>query len=293
MIRKKNAIDTIYLNKLCFCFFVFFTKHHISRNVIANEEQVCLSKLYKFYKVAQRKTPGLYLCIQVMMKDRVRQPGVSQGLWSAHPPSKVRSNVATALKETKNLDLSLAPKTEFCSPFVYDQQSANEVSGLLRRVRKLRLVKVPLAGQDVVQGLIVVVAKERAETTQTGGGGIRLLAVIVQRRPWDVRVYWQHVSNDAEAPHVRVEGDKVVVDDLRGKKLWSAKIHPQFLSGFIPVAGEKKKQCYISSSYILQWRRATEGYLHPRQTEVDDFDLICDSAHAKDVFWLIFATDKK
>lgn len=53
-----------------------------------------------------------------------------------------------------------------------------------------------------------------------------------------MHVYSQHVSNDAEAPHVRVEGHKVVVDDLGSEKLWGAKIHPQLLSGFIPVAGD-------------------------------------------------------
>lgn len=58
--------------------------------------------------------------------------------------------------------------------------------------------------------------------------------------PGDARLhfYSQHVGNDTEAPHVRVEGHKIVVDDLRSEKLGSAKIHPQFLPGFIPVAGD-------------------------------------------------------
>lgn len=51
-------------------------------------------------------------------------------------------------------------------------------------------------------------------------------------------VYSQHVSNDAEAPHVCVEGHKIVVDYFGSQKLWSAKIHPQFLPRFIPVAGD-------------------------------------------------------
>lgn len=58
----------------------------------------------------------------------------------------------------------------------------------------------------------------------------------------------QHVSNDAEAPHVRVEGHKIVVDDLGSEKLGSAKIHPQFLPGFIPVAGDTIiTSCLITS----------------------------------------------
>lgn len=59
---------------------------------------------------------------------------------------------------------------ELCLPLVYNQQSGDEVFGLLRRVRKLRLIKVPLTGQDVIQGLIVVITKERTETTETGRG---------------------------------------------------------------------------------------------------------------------------
>lgn len=132
---------------------------------------------------------------------------------------------------------------ELCLPLVYNQQSGDEVFGLLRRVRKLRLIKVPLTGQDVIQGLIVVIAKERTETTETGRGKSDRCSHCDNVGPWMpifvcLRVYSQHVSNDAEAPHVCVEGYKIVVDDLGSEKLWSAKIHPQFLPGFIPVAGD-------------------------------------------------------
>lgn len=48
-------------------------------------------------------------------------------------------------------------------------------------------------------------------------------------------VYLQHVGDDAEAPHVSVERHKVVVDDFRSEKLWSAEIHTQFLPWFISM----------------------------------------------------------
>lgn len=50
-------------------------------------------------------------------------------------------------------------------------------------------------------------------------------------------VYSQHVGDDAEAPHVRVERHKVIVDDLGSEKLRSAKIHPQFLPWFVSMWG--------------------------------------------------------
>lgn len=52
-----------------------------------------------------------------------------------------------------------------------------------------------------------------------------------------VCVYLQHVGDDAKAPHVCVERHKVVVDDFRSEKLWSAKIHPQLLPWFISMWG--------------------------------------------------------
>lgn len=45
----------------------------------------------------------------------------------------------------------------------------------------------------------------------------------------------QHVRDDAEAPHVRFERHKIVVDDLRSEELWRAEIHPQLLPWFISV----------------------------------------------------------
>lgn len=74
---------------------------------------VCLSNPFllsgaaKYYTLVLWKqvinTPVSYLCIQVMMKDWVRQPGVSQGLRSAHPPSTVKSNAARV--KIRSLDL--------------------------------------------------------------------------------------------------------------------------------------------------------------------------------------------
>lgn len=59
-------------------------------------------------------------------------------------------------------------------------------------------------------------------------------------------VYLQHVGDDAKAPHVSVEWHKVVVDDLRSKKFWSAKIHSQFLPGFI-------SEMYINYILYFTW----------------------------------------
>lgn len=161
---------------------------------------------------------------------------------------------------------------ESCSPFVYHQHSGDEIFGLFRRVRKLRLIKVPLTGQDVVQGLVVVVAEERTETTQTGGGksdrcclphhiagpGVRVCVCLP--------VYSQHVSNDAEAPHVCVEGHKIIVDDLGGEKLWSAKIYPQFLPRFIPVARDTINItfCMITADSGVGQRNRTYTLARPK-----------------------------
>lgn len=138
-------------------------------------------------------------------------------------------------------------------PFVYNQHPGDEVFGLLRRICELRLVKVPLTGQDVVQGLVVIVTKEGAETTQTSRENRTVVYNLVADLCFYVclRVYSQHVSDDAEAPHVRVEGHKVVVDDLGSEKLWGAKVHPQFLLRFIPTRG-------IQSTLTTLWL-ITEG----------------------------------
>lgn len=75
----------------------------------------------------------------------------------------------------------------------------------------------------------------------------------------------QHVSNDAEAPHVRVEGHKIVVDDFGSEKLWSAKIHPQFLPRFIPVAGDTIiTSCLITSGSGLGQHDCTYTLARPK-----------------------------
>lgn len=56
------------------------------------------------------------------------------------------------------------------------QQEGDEVFGLVRDVRELLLLKVPLTGQDVVQRLVVVVAQKRRQTAEpeqkgNGNGG--------------------------------------------------------------------------------------------------------------------------
>lgn len=52
-------------------------------------------------------------------------------------------------------------------PFVYNEESFDEVFGLLGRIYKLWFIKVPLTGQDVIQSLVVIITKEGTETTQT------------------------------------------------------------------------------------------------------------------------------
>lgn len=52
-------------------------------------------------------------------------------------------------------------------PFIHNEHPGDEVLGILGRICKLRLIKVPLTGQDVVQSLVVIVTKEWAETAQT------------------------------------------------------------------------------------------------------------------------------
>lgn len=73
------------------------------------------------------------------METLVGEPGVFERLCGAHPP-------ALALH----------------------QQTGDEVFGLVRDVGELVHLKVPLAGQDVVQRLVVVVAQERGEAAEPG-----------------------------------------------------------------------------------------------------------------------------
>ena len=106
------------------------------------------------------------------------------------------------------------------------------------------------------------------------------------------RVYLQHVGDDAEAPHVSVERHKVVVDDFRSEKLRSAEIHTQFLPWFISMW---RTQLKLHFEWWQNWikSRSKRWYLHPRQTKIDDFDLICDSAHAQNVLRLKCTTKER
>lgn len=47
--------------------------------------------------------------------------------------------------------------------------------------------------------------------------------------------YSQHIRDDAYTPHVRWEGNKVIVHHFRSQELWSSKINLQFLTRFIPL----------------------------------------------------------
>lgn len=48
------------------------------------------------------------------------------------------------------------------------KQTSDEVFGFLRDVRELLLLKVPLTGQNIVQGLVVVVPQKRRQATEPG-----------------------------------------------------------------------------------------------------------------------------
>lgn len=54
-------------------------------------------------------------------------------------------------------------------------------------------------------------------------------------RPWPS--HSQHVGDDTNTPHVRGEGNKVVVHHFRSQELRSPEIHFQLLTGFVPVPG--------------------------------------------------------
>lgn len=47
--------------------------------------------------------------------------------------------------------------------------------------------------------------------------------------------YSQHIRDDAYTPHVRWEGNKVIVHHFRSQELWSSKINLQFLTRFVPL----------------------------------------------------------
>lgn len=49
----------------------------------------------------------------------------------------------------------------------------------------------------------------------------------------------QHVGDDPHAPHVRGEGNKVIVHHFGSQEFWSAKIHLQLLTGFVPAPGKE------------------------------------------------------
>lgn len=198
-----------------------------------------------------------------MMKGWVRQPGVSQRLRGAHPPSEVRSNAATV--KIKSLDVSpLAAERvvlTLCSlpaawrwnlwpPQTCPQTPAHQSS-------TCRPECCSGSGCRRHQGT------DRDHSDWRGNQ----LFNIVQCWPWDARshVYSQHVSNDAEAPHVCVEGHKIVVDDLRSKKLWGAKIDPELLPGFIPVAGDTVNTfCLITSGNGIGQRNRTYTLARPK-----------------------------
>lgn len=112
------------------------------------------------------------------MKTLVGEPGVFERLCGAHPP-------ALALH----------------------QQTGDEVFGLVRDVGELVHLKVPLAGQDVVERLVVVVTQERRQAAEPGARREkkRRLETAARARPacaCTCILNSQHVRDDAEAPHV-------------------------------------------------------------------------------------------
>lgn len=84
-----------------------------------------------------------HLVAEPVVQTLVGEPGVLEGLGGAHPP-------ALAL----------------------DQQARDEVLGLVRHAGELVHLKVPLAGQDVVERLVVVVAQERGQAAEPGPRGV-------------------------------------------------------------------------------------------------------------------------
>lgn len=108
------------------------------------------------------------------MQTLVRQPGVSKGFCRTHPP-------ALALH----------------------QQAGDEVLGFIRDVFKLLLLEAPLTGQDVVQGLVVIVAEKWRQAAEPGcrertSQGCCCVCRSVSLSGCNS----QHVGDDTEAPHV-------------------------------------------------------------------------------------------
>lgn len=52
-------------------------------------------------------------------------------------------------------------------PFIYNQESGDEVFGFFWCIYKLLFLKVPPTGQDVIQSLIVIITEEGTQTAQT------------------------------------------------------------------------------------------------------------------------------
>lgn len=81
------------------------------------------------------------------------------------------------------------------------QQTGDEVLGFTRDVFKLLLLKVPLTGQDVVQGLVVIVAKKWRQAAESRSREKHKLGVLLQPACL-LACNSQHVGDDTEAPHV-------------------------------------------------------------------------------------------
>lgn len=64
-------------------------------------------------------------------------------------------------------------------PFIGDEHPGDEVFGFVGRVYELGFVKAPLAGQDVIQSLVVIVTKEGTETAQTVRKNGREMVIMV------------------------------------------------------------------------------------------------------------------
>lgn len=78
-----------------------------------------------------------FLCIKTVMKDWIWEPGVVQSFTGPHSPASVDK-----------------------------KKPGDEVFGFFRCFYKLLLLEVPLTGQDVIQGLVVIVPKKGTESTQ-------------------------------------------------------------------------------------------------------------------------------
>lgn len=121
------------------------------------------------------------------------------------------------------LFISLFPS--LCSPLLVHKQLPYEIFGKFRCLREEIFVELVIAGHNVGVGLLLGVPEEgrRPRQPEEEGEKDREMSItnfdlgrkVASRPDMDS----QDVRDDPDAPHVRVEGEGLVVDDLRADKL--------------------------------------------------------------------------